>query len=110
MDRHEERKDGGPAKQEDERIEGRRGMPKWSRRGSREITPGATSLGGKYRIRSNEYPRDVEPSREDNTSCETQRRILAMKECILKKRSAQCTHYEEIQSTLLDICKIIPVF
>jgi len=46
-------------------------MSKWSRRGSREITPGATSLEGKYRIRSNEYPRDIELSREDNKSCET---------------------------------------
>lgn len=35
-------------------------VPKWSRLGrSREITPGAMSLEGKYRIRSNEYSRDI---------------------------------------------------
>lgn len=83
-------------------IEGRRGMPKWSRRGSREITPGATSLGGKYRIRSNEYPRDVESSREDNKSCETKRRKLTTKERILKKRSERCTRYAKIRGTLFD--------
>jgi len=77
-------------------------MPKWSRRGSREITPGATSLGGKYRIRGNEYLRDIELSREDNKSCETQRRIFSTKEYTLKKRSSRGARYKEIRSTLLD--------
>jgi len=46
------------------------GMPKSRYGRSGEITPGATSLRGKYRIRSNEYPRNVGPSGEDNKSCE----------------------------------------
>jgi len=59
MGRHKECKDGGPERDSNEagRCEDRK--PEGdaeAESGSREITPGVTSLGRKYRIRSNEYP------------------------------------------------------
>lgn len=69
-------------------------MPKWSRRGrSREITPGAASLGEKYRIRSNEYLRDVGSSREDNKSCKTQRwRIYSRRKNVYRENDLRDVH------------------